>query len=128
MVGRIVRSADFQRVLALPPRSRSTHFAAHFVSARPSLPAKPVKKGLSKELSTGDAPSCPPLVDDSSPAPVTGWWLGMVVPKRHAKRAHQRLDQVPRLRFGLAERTAHHFLSRRVDFMVVPQHVVQQYT
>lgn len=87
MVGRIVRSADFQRVLALPPRSRSTHFAAHFVSARPSLPAKPVKKGLSKDLSTGDAPSCPPLVDDSPEAAVQGWWLGMVVPKRHAKRA-----------------------------------------
>jgi len=87
MVGRILRSADFQRVLALPPRSRSTHFAAHFVSACPSAPRKPVKKAAKAELSTGDAPSCAPLVDDL-PEPVPqSRWLGLVVPKRHAKRA-----------------------------------------
>ena len=47
------------------------------------------------ELSTGDAPSCPPLVDESGvlvsgkavEALPTGCWLGLVVPKRHAKRS-----------------------------------------
>ena len=87
MVGRILRTADFERVLALPPRSRSAHFAAHHVPAVPSTPRKPAPKPVSAELSTGDAPSCPPLVDESSPAPLQGWWLGTVVPKRHARRA-----------------------------------------
>lgn len=87
MVGRILRSADFQRVLALPPRSRSTHFAAHHVPACPSLPAKPQRKPACAHLSTGDAPTCPPAVDDSpAPAPL-GQWLGLVVPKKHARRA-----------------------------------------
>ena len=91
MVGRILRSADFQRVLAVPPRSRSTHFAAHHVSACPSLPAKPQSKPVSTELSTGDAPSCPPAVDTLPAAvpdaPPPGQWLGLVVPKKHARRA-----------------------------------------
>ena len=94
MVGRILRSADFQRVLAMPPRSRSTHFAAHHVAACPSVPAKPRRKVVPTELSTGDAPSCPPAVDDPpavtvEPAP-QGQWLGLVVPKKHARRAATR--------------------------------------
>jgi ribonuclease P protein component len=91
MVGRILRSADFQRVLATPPRSRSAHFAAHHVAACPSLPAKPCAKAAVQELSTGVALSCPPAVDDV-PAKLPelrpeGHWLGMVVPKKHARRA-----------------------------------------
>lgn len=47
------------------------------------------------ELSTGDAPSCPPAVDGSAGQPAkglseaapAGCWLGLVVPKRHAKRS-----------------------------------------
>ncbi len=47
------------------------------------------------ELSTGDAPSCPPPVDGSPGQPAEGLpdavpegcWLGLVVPKRHAKRS-----------------------------------------
>ena len=86
--GRIVRSADFQRVLAAVPRARSTHFAAHHLPASPSLPAKPVKTLPETDLSTGDAPSCPPPVDSVplQPHPV-GQWLGMVVPKKHARRS-----------------------------------------
>ena len=95
MVARLLRSADFQRVLAVPPRSRSTHFAVHHVPACPSLPAGRVRKAAPKpvctELSTGDVPSCPPAVDDSPASPPeaapTQRWLGLVVPKRHAKRS-----------------------------------------
>jgi ribonuclease P protein component len=90
MVGRIVRSADFQRVLSTLPRSRSTHFAAHHVPVRPSVARKPMKKALPEKLSTGGAPSCPPLVDESSAAAPQGHWLGMVVPKKHARRAATR--------------------------------------
>src|SRR3990167_5863021 len=91
MVGRIVRSADFQRALAVAPRSRSAHFAAHHLAASPSLPCKASKKPVPTELSTGDAPSCPLPVDESLAAvPETapaGRWLGLVVPKRHARRS-----------------------------------------
>ena len=95
MVARLLRSADFQRVLAAPPRSRSAHFAVHHLPAWPSLPAGRVRKAaaaaVSTELSTGDAPGCTPLVDDLPPAlpesSPTQRWLGLVVPKRHAKRS-----------------------------------------
>lgn len=87
MVGRMLRSADFQRVLATLPQSRSAHFSVHHVSASPSMAKKTGKGRLSDELSTGDEPSCPPLVDELPPAALVGCWLGLVVPKRHARRA-----------------------------------------
>jgi ribonuclease P protein component len=78
-VGRIVQPADFERVLQAAQRSRSPHFAVHHLAARPATRAKPVVP----ELSTGGAPSGSESVDDSPQA----WWLGAVVPKRHARRA-----------------------------------------
>ena len=87
MVGRILRSADFQSVLATAPQARSAHFSVHHVAARPSLAKKPVKKAVVPELSTGGAQSCPPVVDESLQLSVVGCWLGLVVPKRHAKRS-----------------------------------------
>ncbi|MBL0086770.1 MAG: ribonuclease P protein component [Ideonella sp.] len=83
MVGRILRTADFERALAQAPRSRSTHFAAHHVAAGPAAPARGGSKPSCTELSTDSAPSCPPAVDDLP----GGWWLGTVVPKRHARRS-----------------------------------------
>ncbi len=95
MVARLLRSTDFQRVLAAPPRSRSTHFAVHHVPASPSLSAGQLRMQAKAELSTGDAPSCPPSVDGSAgetaegllALPLADRWLGLVVPKRHAKRS-----------------------------------------
>jgi ribonuclease P protein component len=99
MIGRIVRPADFERVLATAPRSRSAHFAVHHVPSGPSLARasrsavgeSPVVPLVSPELSTGDAVTCAPAVDESMAQPVSaelaGHWLGLVVPKRHAKRA-----------------------------------------
>ncbi len=135
LLGRVVRPADYVRVLATPMRLRSPHFAVHHLEGRP-LPLKkpmaragtvqdgaaddgtvrdisatdpveagaaeghaPVTASLSTELSTGVAQSAPDSVDDSSAiigespdataAPASGpqRWLGLVVPKRHAKRA-----------------------------------------
>ena len=98
MIGRIVRPADFERVLAAPQRSRSAHFAIHHLSGGPqaSRPS-PVSTGdaplipvLSPELSTTSAHPSGALVDESGasgPVGPSGHWLGLVVPKRHAKRA-----------------------------------------
>lgn len=87
MVGRILRSADFQSVLATAPQARSAHFSVHYVAARPSRAKKPAKKTVVPKLSTGGAQSCSPVVDESPRQPVVGCWLGLVVPKRHAKRS-----------------------------------------
>jgi len=83
-----VRTADYQRVLGVPPCSRSLHFAVHHVAGRPAPIARAAgtsaERQLSAELSTDGAPEQHKPVDDS---PVEGWWLGAVVPKRHARRA-----------------------------------------
>ena len=123
LLGRLVRPADYVRVLATPMRLRSPHFAVHHLAGRP-LPLKrpmarvgesvesagalavlavdghaPLDPSLSTELSTGFEPDVAKVVDDLAPVaavglvetPVTGRpydrWLGLVVPKRHAKRA-----------------------------------------
>ena len=89
MIGRILRPADFQLVLAAPQRSRSAHFAVHYVAGVPSRPKAAANEAataalvplLSPELSTGGAELSTVAVDDGRR------WLGLVVPKRHAKRA-----------------------------------------
>jgi ribonuclease P protein component len=119
LFGRIVRPADYVRVLATPMRLRSPHFAVHHLDGRP-LPLKrpmarpavgeesstslvvPAEGGhalvdpsLSTDLSTGLTFDVAKVVDDLSSTlvetPITGRpfdrWLGLVVPKRHAKRA-----------------------------------------
>jgi ribonuclease P protein component len=88
VIGRIVRSADFERVLSAPTRARTSHFAVHHLQAAPSLPRRRVIPGFSTELSTGQVPSQGGAVDDSPDDPPPGRvWLGAVVPKRHARRA-----------------------------------------
>jgi ribonuclease P protein component len=78
MIGRIVRSADFERVLASKPRHRSAHFAAHFA------PQAALRDPAQSKLSTTPADARAALVDEST---VRARWLGAVVPKRHARRA-----------------------------------------
>lgn len=87
MIGRLVYSADFKRLLATPARSRSTHFALHHVPSGPSQPrwhsVHQSSTELSIELSTDPVPTAAGPVDTS---PV-GHWLGCVLPKRHARRS-----------------------------------------
>ena len=123
LLGRIVRPADYVRVLATPMRLRSPHFAVHHLDGKPlpltwakartltvaedssasimatAVGNAPVTASLSTELSTGLSPTLASDVDDSQvPGPSglvetptarggTDRWLGLVVPKRHAKRA-----------------------------------------
>jgi len=108
MIGRLVQSADFQRLLATPMRSRSAHFAVHHVAACPALPARRVVHPSSTEISTDVAPQCETAVDKL----IDGHWLGSVIPKRHARRSVTRnllrrqiraamADQLDRLPPGL---------------------------
>jgi ribonuclease P protein component len=104
MLGRLLRKSDFERLLAVPPCSRSTHFAVHHLLARPSLP----HQTRTDRLCTGDAPETNVPVDNI----IVGHWLGTVIPKRHAARSVTRnllrrqvrsamLRHQPRLRAGL---------------------------
>ena len=83
MFGRLVHKVDFERVLAMPSRTRSAHFAVHHLAGRPQTRAAARRQAAAAKLSTGPAPECPQPVDDSP----GGVWLGCVVPKRHARRA-----------------------------------------
>jgi ribonuclease P protein component len=91
MIARLVRSADFERVLRTRTRVSSQHFAVHHVADRPSAPAKPAAKAVPGELSTGELRIELPPVDDLTPrvawAAPEAVWLGTVVPKRHARRS-----------------------------------------
>jgi ribonuclease P protein component len=83
VIARLVRSADFERVLRTRTRAHSVHFAVHHIAGRPSAPARPA----AGELSTADGRAVNAPVDDSSIATPHAVWLGAVVPKRHARRA-----------------------------------------
>lgn len=86
-LGHLVRSADYARVLAQPPRVRSPHFALHHLAANPSAPRRASGETAAQtgctELSTDRPPLWSQVVEDF----VTGWWLGTVCPKRHARRS-----------------------------------------
>jgi len=83
MIGRLLRKCDFERTLAMPPCSRSAHFAVHYLHARPSAPAEPARMDEAGKLYTSDAPVGTESVDNL----ISGHWLGSVVPKRHARRS-----------------------------------------
>jgi len=84
VIGRLLRSADFERVLRTRTRASSTHFAVHHVADRPS---RPHKSASADELSTDTAPILVEPVDDFLAHTPESLWLGAVVPKRHARRA-----------------------------------------
>lgn len=103
MIGRIQRPVDFERVLARPTRSRSVHFALHHLSAdlAPSAWATAKLRTAQAELSTGDAQAAHIVVESSPPR---GCWVGIVVPKRHAKRSVTRALLKRQIRAAFAER------------------------
>jgi ribonuclease P protein component len=74
----LVAPSDFQRVLARRPVARSAHFSLHHAVTEAA------------ELSTGMAHTADASVE-SRPGPLLPRWrLGLVVPKRQARRAATR--------------------------------------
>ncbi|MFO1225692.1 MAG: ribonuclease P protein component [Roseateles sp.] len=121
MLGRIVRSADFERVLGRPACARSALFAVHHLAAGPSPSAWALSTDRAK-LSTGPAQAAHRLVDEAAdparaaapatpPAPVPtpepkGAWVGVVVPKRFARRAVTRSLVKRQMRVAMSDRQA----------------------
>lgn len=81
-------SADFQTALGVPPCAKSAHFAVHHVP--PGALAQRAPRG---DLSTAAAPKGGVPVDEwletsaLAPPVAVRTDLGLVVPKRHAKRS-----------------------------------------
>jgi ribonuclease P protein component len=90
MLGRMLRPADFEVVLASPALARSAHFAAHHLPQAPGLSSERARKPDEGKLSTADATVCAQPVDDGRPADPDRCWYGTVVPKRHARKATTR--------------------------------------
>lgn len=72
----LVAPSDFQRVLATRPVARSPHFSLHHA----------VSEAAAK-LSTGQVTLGAEAVEIQPGATLPGWRLGLVVPKRQARRA-----------------------------------------
>jgi ribonuclease P protein component len=117
VIGRIVRSVDFERVLSAPTRARTPHFAVHHVQGVPSVPRKPSSSAathkLSTDLSTSHEAVVPQSVDDLGPAmpsepvpPLQGAWMGVVVPKRYARRSVTRTLLKRQIRAAVARQGA----------------------
>ena len=85
---RSLRTADFAAALTAPALAKSPHFVLHHLAAGPASANQPRCKPRAPELSTGDAPSAASSVDNNQQP--SHWWLGLVVPKRHARRAVSR--------------------------------------
>ena len=82
---RSLKSADFAAALAAPILSKSPHFVLHHLAADPASARWRSAQALVPDLSTDAAPIQPASVDNITAS--GQWWLGLVVPKRHARRA-----------------------------------------
>ena len=81
----LVASADFERVLGSRSRAKTAHFAVHHLPAAEGGLSGPGDAPRTGELSTTGAQIGELPVDDSLTEPSRR--LGVVVPKRHARRA-----------------------------------------
>lgn len=94
MIGRLLRSEDFERVLGTRSRVSSPHFAVHHLAEGPSVycdqgaaPPGDLSTGLlDKRISAVDDRLSRPLNDVLASRPEQ-LWVGTVVPKRHARRS-----------------------------------------
>lgn len=105
-IGKLQRPVDFERVLGRQSRARSAHFALHHLSADPAPSAWHAARlrTAQAELSTGESQPVHNPVEHDPPAAPQGCWVGIVVPKRHAKRSVTRQLLKRQIRAAFAER------------------------
>ena len=82
---RTLKTADFAAALTAPAMAKSPHFALHHIAARPASASRPASSVVVPEISTAEAPHRHGAVDNMDPD--GRLWLGLVVPKRHARHA-----------------------------------------
>lgn len=86
-LGRILRAADFERLLKTPSRARSPLFAVHHLDDRPSAAPRPGRLSTGGDQLTHSVVDDHPATSPDTPCGVSGHWLGFVVPKRLARRS-----------------------------------------
>lgn len=92
-VGRLLHAKDFEKVLAQPSRVASKHFTVHGLQASPSRPKRVMAPPEPKNLSTDWLGQFARLVDKPEDAVSPAGqdevriWLGLVIPKRWARRS-----------------------------------------
>ena len=104
-LARLVKSADFERVLRIRRHAATAHFAVHHLAVSPGTGQRLGSDPSAGKLSTIDGTAGALPVDDSSAAslPPQRAWIGAVVPKRHARRAVTR-SLLKRQIYAAAER------------------------
>ena len=104
-LARLVKTADFERVLGARRRATTDHFAVHHLAARPSTSGQVGAGPAPGKLSTISDPFSALPVDDSPAGSLSDAriWVGAVVPKRHARRAVTR-SLIKRQIYAAAER------------------------
>jgi ribonuclease P protein component len=109
VVGRLRQSSDFVRVLAQPAAVATRYFALHGLQLQPQTYVR--ADTVASNLSTGNAQLSPGPVNKASivkAQAVDGeqLWLGVIVPKRFARRAVTRTLVKRQIRYGVG-RYAH---------------------
>lgn len=99
----LTQASDFTEVLNAPARARTVHFAVHHLPRRPLAGGKAVPSLDAADLSTALTPMVSRSVNGPS---LTGLWLGLVVPKRYAKRAVTRTLLKRRIRAAVSTSSA----------------------
>ena len=104
-LARLVKAADFERVLCLRRRAATTHFAVHYLAAVPTPSKRDGAGPPPSELSTIGVEAGAIPVDDlpAGELSAAALWVGAVVPKRHARRAVTR-SLLKRQIYAAAER------------------------
>jgi len=80
-----LKSADFAAALCAPVLAKTPHFVLHHMATDPASQTHAEHLPVVEEISTVAAPFLNPSVDNNRAT--VHWWLGIVVPKRHARRA-----------------------------------------
>lgn len=105
-VGRMRASADFERVLAQPAVVANRHFALHALASEPRARVNPHAEPAKVDLLTEPYRGNPIAVDNAQTpghqaVPPRCIWLGIVVPKRYARRAVTRSMLKRQMRSGI---------------------------
>lgn len=95
----LTQASDFTQVLNAPAQARTAHFSVHHLPRGPLNGKKAASTPGFQDLSTAVTQGLSLPVDQS---PLAGLWLGLVVPKRHAKRAVTRTLLKRRIRAAIA--------------------------
>ncbi len=90
MFGRLQRPTDFEAVLATRTRARSAHFVAYHLPWPQAKAAGDNMVLKAREFSTEGPSDFPQVVDESTRRESEAWRLGLIVPKRIARKATTR--------------------------------------